>query len=177
MAQPERERLAGLWRDALTRGRTIRGRVGRSPAAADAWEAFYASLDDEVFGLYGSLVARAESHVARLSLTYALLDGSNTIGLEHHRAAVAVWNYCEASIQRIWPAGETTGDPNVDRIMNALRERGPLSRTDISRLFSGHKLGFELDVLLENLVGDGRITEESIRTGGAPRTVYTISDQ
>lgn len=175
MTVEDREHISAIWRDALARGRQITGRMGRSPAAAAEWEAFYASLDDEVYGLYGTLVARAESHVARLAITYALLDGSNVIGLEHHRAAVALWNYCEASIRRIWPPGVTTGDPDTDRLLDALREREELSTTEISRLFSNHRNADEINALIER--NSERLDERIDTTRGRPRSMYRLRDE
>lgn len=175
MSEDEREHVARIWQEAISRGRTIHGRVTRSDTAAAEWEAFYESLDDEVFGLYGTLVARAESHVARLSLVYALLDGSNVIQLAHHRAAVAMWNYCEASVRQIWPPNDTSGDPDTDCLFAALRERGELSRVDISRLFTGHRSGAEIDALIER--NSDRLDERIVSTQGRPKSMYKERDE
>ena len=51
--------------------------------------------------------------------------------MPHLLAAMAVWDYCEASARYIF--GDATGDPVADRIMESLRQAPlGLSRTDIS---------------------------------------------
>ena len=60
-------------------------------------------------GVVGGLLARAEAHLLRLALIYALVDGSATIGLSHLDAALALWDYAAASVA--WIFGDLTGDP------------------------------------------------------------------
>jgi hypothetical protein len=54
-----------------------------------------------------------------LSLLYALLDGAKVISTPHMLAALAAWDYCEASAQFIF--GDSLGYPEADRILAALR--------------------------------------------------------
>jgi hypothetical protein len=63
----------------------------------------------------GALTGRAEAQVVRLSLIYCLLDCANEIGKEHLKAALAVWDYCAASVRYIW--GDTLGDPTADEML------------------------------------------------------------
>jgi hypothetical protein len=73
----------------------------------------------------------------RLSAIYALLDCSTTIEVEHHRAALALWNYCDRSAR--WIFQTATGDSRADRILLALRAAGrtSMTRTEISeRVFN-----------------------------------------
>lgn len=44
--------------------------------------------------MLGSLIARAEAQVRRLSVLYALADSSKWITAEHLNAAHAFWCYC-----------------------------------------------------------------------------------
>lgn len=82
---------------------------------------------------------------------YAALDRSLVIELPRLEAALAVWEYCEASARYIF--GDATGDPTADRILEALRAAGPLNRTDISALFqrnvSADKRLQRLNVILD----------------------------
>jgi hypothetical protein len=64
----------------------------------------------------------------RLAMLYALLDGSSTVEEEHLRAALAVWDYCEASARHLFGKGcNNTGtqtqlveDPLAVRLLNAI---------------------------------------------------------
>jgi hypothetical protein len=51
-----------------------------------------ASADSRYRPPGSNLTARAEAHVIRLALLYALLDGQNTIQPEHLHPALALWD-------------------------------------------------------------------------------------
>jgi hypothetical protein len=72
--------------------------------------------------LLGSVIARAEAQVTRLALIYALLDRRDQIEVVHLKAALAVWEYCEASATRIF--GKMVGDPVADEILRARQQAG-----------------------------------------------------
>ena len=103
------------------------GEVTRGDAARELWRIVYPELSEGKPGLLGAITARAEAQVLRLSCIYALLDCSTTIRPEHHRAALAVWNYCDRSAR--WIFGTATGDSNADRILIALRAAGSSGMT------------------------------------------------
>ena len=73
------------------------GRVNWTSAAADEWASIYSALSAGQPGLLGAVTSRAEAQVVRLALVYTLLDGETEIGIPHLRAALAVWEFCEAS--------------------------------------------------------------------------------
>jgi len=98
------ERLARL----LSNAHTV-GRMRRDEEAKDLWATLYATLSEAEMGLVGSVIARAEAQVLRLSCIYALLDGSEIVCVQHLRAALAVWSYCEASCRYIF--GRFDGGP------------------------------------------------------------------
>ena len=103
------------------------GRVGWSSAAADKWASVYSQLSAGQGGLLGAVTSRAEAQVVRLALVYTLLDGQTEIGIPHLRAALAVWEYCEASAAFIF--GDSFGDAVADDILRALQLAGaPVSR-------------------------------------------------
>jgi hypothetical protein len=95
------------------------GRVDRDAEAAELWREHYSRLTRAAPGLLASLLSRAEPQVARLSLVYAVLDGSHTVRVEHLRAALAVWDYCEQSTACIF--GDAIGDPLADELLAMLR--------------------------------------------------------
>ena len=101
-----------------------------------AWHRVYPDLSEGEPGLFGAVTNRAEAQVLRLSLLYAVLDGSAVVGLPHLKAALTVWGYCEASARYVF--GDRIGDEVADEIDQALMKAGNdgLTRTDISRLAS-----------------------------------------
>jgi hypothetical protein len=113
-----------------------RGLVKRDDAARELWKDEYQRITRSRDGLRGALCGRAEAHVLRLSLIYALLDSSATIRPEHLQAALAVWDYCERSIEHIF--GGATGDIEGDRIITALAG-GAMTMTDLRRIFNNHR--------------------------------------
>jgi hypothetical protein len=102
------------------------------------WWAVYPALSEGLPGLLGAVISRAEAQVMRLALLYALLDESDAIKVEHLNAALAVWEYAQASARYIF--GSAVGDPIADDILRSLRANPEgLSRTDISNLFKRNR--------------------------------------
>ncbi len=142
----------------------------RDEAASDIWREVYGDLSDGKPGLAGALMARGEAHVLRLSLIYALLDQARSIGEPHLLAALALWEYCEASVRYIF--GDATGDPIADRILSALRRNGSMAQNEVVDLFGRNVGAARLSQALETLVSAGRIRSTRVETGGRPRTVW-----
>ena len=119
-------------------------------------------------GLQGEVCARAEVQVIRLSCIYACLDDSPLIRREHLEAAMAVWQYCEASADLLF--GGSTGNPLADRIRLALQARPEgLTRTEIRDLFDRHQPAAEIDEALGLLKRLGYARVEKRLTGGRPQ--------
>jgi Protein of unknown function (DUF3987) len=156
---------------ALTTVHSI-GRVTMAPEAARLWVEVYAQLTKGVPGLLGDIIARADAQTLRLALLYALLDQSHTIEHAHLEAALALWDYCEASARYIF--GDFTGDPVADAILRALRNAGSdgMGRWEISNLFSRHASADKVQAALGKLLADGK-THRQMQTGkGRPREVW-----
>lgn len=66
----------------------------------------------------------------RLSALYTVLDCSTLIRPAHLTAALALWDYAEASARRIF--GRRLGPPVADVILEGLRTPGPMTETAIS---------------------------------------------
>ncbi len=159
--------------DALVTGREM-GEVKRDTLARRLWAEVYPELSEGRPGLLGAVTARAEAQVLRLSVIYAVLDGDREIKPPHLAAALAVWDYCEASARYIF--GDALGDPVADRILGALRASSQgLSRTDISQLFARHVSQARLDQALGLLLSSGRAHPETRGTDGRPVEVWVIS--
>jgi hypothetical protein len=90
------------------------------PEAQALWNRVYVGeLSVDRQGIVGAITARAEPYVARLSMIYALLDGSNLIRPYHLRAALAIWRYCDASVRFLF-ADAGSGDPDAEKLRSIL---------------------------------------------------------
>jgi hypothetical protein len=149
------------------------GEFTQDGEAWDLWEEIYGPLSEAKPGLGGALMARGEAQVLRLSLLYAALDRSRSIGARHLRSALAVWDYCEKSIVRIF--GDVSGDPVADRVLVALRTNGAMTQTALRELFSHNVPAGRLASAMETLVGLGRVasTQEASNGRGRPVTTWT----
>src|SRR5215475_9105819 len=147
-------------------------RVRFNREAAAVWEREYAGLSDARPGMLGSMTSRAEAHVVRLSLIYALLDAATEIGPQHLAAALAVWRYCFDSARFIW--GDALGDPVADEVLRSLAGAGGegMTRWEVSDRCSGHKKASELDRALGMLEERGLIRSVNENTNGRRLTRY-----
>jgi hypothetical protein len=148
------------------------GRVALTSSARRAWAAAYPELSGDKAGLFGAIVARAEAQVIRLALIYALLDSRSEIDVKHLSAALAVWEYAEASAAFIW--GDALGDPIADEILRFLREAPTLgkTRTDIRDLFGRHRSGDEIGAALTRLAMAGKAQRAERPTAGRPIEIW-----
>jgi hypothetical protein len=149
LADPEVSALAGRVKAALDAARRI-GTVRRDAETDRVWEVVYSALTAARPGLLGAITARAEAQVLRLSLLYALLDGSPTIRRAHLEAALALWQYAEDSARFIF--GDAIGDPVADQILTALRRSGRMTQTQISDLFARNQKAGRLESALTALL-------------------------
>jgi len=158
---------------ALVVGRGM-GEIKRDTAARRLWADVYPELSEGKPGLFGAVTARAEAQVLRLSVIYAILDGNPQISPRHLAAALAVWDFCEASARYIF--GDALGDHVADRILDGLRgSPNGLSRTDISQLFARHVSQGRLDQALGLLLSSGRAHPETRATEGRSVEVWVLS--
>jgi hypothetical protein len=166
-------------------GTRIRGAIERAQrvseltmtaAAREAWERVYPVLSAGQAGLLGAILARAEAQTIRLALLYALLDGRTEIDTMHLCAAIAVWEYCEASARYIWR--EALGNPITDEILRALRDAGEagLNRTQIRDLFGRHRSADQIAGALATLAkhAKARLVARS-DTGGRPAELWVAT--
>ncbi len=161
---------------ALERARRV-GLVARTPDAAERWARIYAELaENDPGGLVGAVTARAEAQCLRLSVVFALLDGSALITVEHLDAAYAVWQFCADSAGYIF--GDALGDEIADRLLAALRSAGPegLDGTAQRDLFARHVSGARLDAARALLVSLGLAEMSQVDTGGRPRSITVATE-
>jgi hypothetical protein len=156
---------------AVEKARQI-GVLHRSPEAEKLWdEAYRGFFDSEPAGMAATVAARPEAQTLRLSVGYALLDGSPIIEVEHLEAALAVWRYCEAAAAYIF--GDDLGDPIADRLLAALRDAGAdgLDGTQQGALFSRHVNAKRLELARGALERRGLAASRTEETGGRPRVI------
>jgi hypothetical protein len=169
------EALTGLGRELSRVLSTVKSyeRVTMSAETREVWAAVYSDLSDAKPGLFGALIARSEAQVLRLALLYALLDTSRTIEPPHLEAALACWDYCEASARYLF--GESLGDAVADTILGALaNSQSGMTRTEISGLFKNHAKASQIDRALTALK-DANLAAPTIRgTGGRPSEVWHV---
>jgi Protein of unknown function (DUF3987) len=142
--------------------------IMRDPEAKKLWRDTYPDLSEGKPGMLGAITGRAEAQVMRLSAIYALLDKACLIRAEHHRAAMALWNYSERSSR--WIFGTNTGDRNADKILVALRHApNGMTKTEISvEVFNKHSSSADIDEALR-LLHELHMARYRVEiTGGAP---------
>jgi hypothetical protein len=143
------------------------GKVTRDDEAREIWREVYGPLSDGRPGLAGALLGRAEAHVMRMAMLYALLDRTCVIGAPHLLAALALWDYAERSVLYVF--GDSLGDPVADDLLRLLRScPNGLTRNEIMDYFrrnvSSDRIGRALGALLQHRLA--RLERQE--TGGRP---------
>jgi hypothetical protein len=124
----------------------------------------------------GAVTSRGEAQSVRLALIYALLDGTVNIDLPHISAALAVWEYAEASAAHIF--GASLGDSVADEILRAFQHAGSegMSRTAIRDLFGRNQSGDRIGAALALLATRGRVRSEIRQSGGRPIETWIATE-
>jgi hypothetical protein len=139
--------------------------VSRDEAARKLWAEVYGPLSDGKPGLAGALLARAEAHVMRLALLYALLDRSSAIGVTHLMAALTLWDFCDRSVYFVF--GDCLGDPVADDVLRLLRASPEgVTRNDMTNYFGRHQTSDRIGRALGLLMQHRLARRESVPTGG-----------
>jgi hypothetical protein len=143
----------------------------RTAAARELWNESYPALSQSRPDVYGAATSRAEAQVLRLSAIYAALDCSPLVEACHLQAALAVWDYCQASARLFFDAAPT--DPTARRISEALDSTPQgLTRTQIRGLFHRHVSRERIDLALEQLSSLGLIDRHTQPGRGRPSTLW-----
>jgi hypothetical protein len=127
-----------------------RKRVFMDRNARLMWERVYADLSLAEHGLVGAVISRAEAQVIRLALIYAMLDQSDRIQTEHLQAALALWEYADASARYIF----TGLSKEQHQILGFLETNQLAAKSEIyTRCFRNHRkadlISSDLDTLLK----------------------------
>ena len=140
-----------------------------------AWNAVWDALTEDRPGLVGCLLARAEAQVLRLSMLYALLGGSAVITHDHLNAALALWQYVEASVWYLF--GTSLGDPTADTVLAALDQapKGLTRNHLLTQTLHGNCRADELDRVLRLLQRLELVTLSQQTTGRRGRPAELIT--
>ncbi len=150
--------------------------IRRDSEARGLWAEVYPELSSGKPGLLGAMIARSEAQAMRLACLYAALDGSMLVTIDHLRAALALWQYCEDSARYIF--GATLGDPIADTILQSLKGApAGLTRTEINQIFGGHKTTTQIDQAIILLRSQNMITPHKRDTGGRPVEYYRHAEK
>ncbi len=139
----------------------------------------YEALRDCAKSDVGDLVSRAAPYVLRIALVYAWLDDSNVIRAGHLAAALAVWEYSERSVHKVFARG--LGNPTAEFILRGLKACGPNegpTRTQIGRVF-GNKRAQDtdrVDEALQILKQKGLAKASRVETTGRYATRWGAAD-
>ena len=166
--------MAGSVKTAVETAKNV-DQVSFTKEAALGWEAAYETLSSDRQGLLGALTARAEAQVVRLALIYALWEGTNRITLPHLKAAMAVWEYCEASVEYLF--GDMLGDAVADTLLSALRgSSNGLTRTQLSAILGRNVASNQIARALKELERRGlaRVDVSATGPGRPPETWHAV---
>jgi hypothetical protein len=159
------EQLARELQDVIGKAHNI-ARVTRDPEARAHWHAIYGDLSQERLGLLGAVTNRAEAQTTRLSLSYALSDGSAKITLAHQQAALALWQYSFESAKYLF--GERLSDPRAQRVWDALKARpdGMTRKMLFDEVFQKNISANDFAYVLQSLIESGVARRQMEETGG-----------
>jgi hypothetical protein len=151
---------------------TLAARLRLDEQARAIWWEAYPRLSAGRPGLLGAVCGRAEAHVVRLALLYALLDGAPAIAARHLHAALALWDYAARSAGFVF--GDSLGDPIADEIKQAICEHPKgLTRSQIRDLFARNRCKAEIERALALLLGTGVVTCQLQSGPGRPSEVWS----
>ena len=128
-------------------------RLEWSPEGSAAWRIAYHEMGKAVGtggGIVGPIIARADAHVLRLTMLYAVLDDSLLMEPHHLKSALAFWDYSKRSAQ--WAFGENTGHRQADKLYWALQHHDGLTRDQVvSEVFSSNYRKTDIDQAVAEL--------------------------
>ncbi len=125
-------------------------------------------------GSIGSILGRAEAHILRIALIFALLDCREQVTEAHFNAALAIWDYAAQTARRVF--GNTTGDKLADKIFAYVQRHGEVTRWQLSaEALAGNTPKIDLDLALSLLVENNmmRVRTEK-RDGDKPTEIISV---
>lgn len=155
------------------------GRMCLTSAAGDLWDWEYDRLTEDRPGIAGTITARAEAQVVRLSMIYALIDGKSHIDVLHVEAALAMWRYAQASAEYIFNEDSVGSklDCKVKEILTGVP--AGMSLTEIHKATGNNHKATILHKSIQRLVDAGLVRSELVRFEGVakPKTIFISNEQ
>jgi hypothetical protein len=173
--QAELDRLTQSMKDAI-RFASRNLNVLFSNRSRKLWRTVYVRLSDPPLQdpTIDAVTARAEAQVRRIAVLYALLDRSRIVKVQHLRAGLEVWRFCDESARFVF--GPMVPRSLEDRILEILAASGtPMGRTAISQKLSHHCASDEITVALRKLRAAGRAQAITVPTGGRSAEQWTVT--
>jgi 5S rRNA maturation endonuclease (ribonuclease M5) len=149
----------------------------RDAAARELWHQVYPELSKGGKGLAAAITSRAEAQTMRLAMLYALLDAKPEIGVEHLQAALALWSYCQRSVE--WLFAEEAESSLSGRLLEVLQKHPEgMTKTQLFALFHNKLAATDLSEALRDLEGFGVIRSERTRASvGRPTERWFAVDE
>lgn len=141
----------------------------RTQAADEYWDEIYEELTIRPNSVWGSVTHRAAAQVVRLSMIYALVDGSDEIDFKHLIAAKALCDYCDQSAR--WAFEGRAYGEHAQKILDNL-QYGELTQTDLHTLFQRHMSKPMINQTLKEISHLIEVVTE--RTNGRNKTSYML---
>ena len=117
--------------------------------------------DAEDESLSVNALERSRPYVYRLSMIYALIDGTYLITERHLKAAYAVWRMNAESCRQLFSKTANEALPLTQRILQVVREKGKCSKSDINLAFHRNLKAVERDEAIQQLISNN-LLERSI---------------
>jgi len=173
LSESEVDALAAQLRKMLQVARKI-GCVERDPAARELWAKMYAELAADRPGLFGAATARAAAQAVRLSVIYALIDGSEVVRPEHLEAAREVWRYCSDSVRYVLGHAPDAMEDKLLEVIVSAGDKG-LSGTQLRDLFGRHGSTADRNAALGRLQKAGLVAKVLEKGQGRPKTIWVAT--
>lgn len=155
-------------------------KVTWSDEAGLMWDLAYEHLTEDEEGPLGAMTARADTHPARLAMMYALLDGSPVILIDHLKAGLALWDYCNASLRYGWARWGGVGaqvkglemalakevEGKASRLLSLIDVGQFVGKTAVTKMFSKNVDAKTRDDLMKALCDKGVFVPD--KDGGGP---------
>lgn len=143
---------------------TVRHEMPFDSDAAEMWAVVYEKLGDIPSGTVGAILSRAEPHVRRVAMIYAVMDRSTVIRIEHLEAAMEIWRYSTDSVRWIFDSAEvaTVQDKVQDKILKTIQEHPDgINRRVIAQSVGGGIKNHDLEFHIAALLNLGKIRRET----------------
>jgi hypothetical protein len=113
-------------------------------------------------------MSRAAPIVLRLSMIFALMDGTSIIDEVHLKAAFAIWRYAEQSVKSIF-GNNDEGDATEKKVHATIIERPGISRKELCDAFHRNVKMTKIDEALRRLEVKQKVfAKRDEATGGRP---------